>query len=119
MPQSQRPRLIIRLDSEDVLADPDPFLLARNFMQARGYRLMLEAASPFAASILSSQRAGFDFLRLKLSEDFLAADSPAAAELCKKTLAECRADCAGRGGSARRHCLGLGSGHPPAPWPVD
>ncbi|MFM7302782.1 MAG: hypothetical protein ACKO4X_05575, partial [Alphaproteobacteria bacterium] len=65
MPQSQRPRLIIGLDSEDVLADPELFLLARNFVQARGYRLMLEAASPFAATILSSQRAGFDYLRLK------------------------------------------------------
>jgi hypothetical protein len=84
MPQSQRPRLIIGLDSEDVLTDPDLFLLARNFARARGYRLMLEAASPSAATILSSQRAGFDFLRLKWSEDFPAADSPATAALQKK-----------------------------------
>jgi hypothetical protein len=84
MPQSQRHKLIIGLDAEDVLADPDLFLLARNFAQARGYRLMLEAASPFAATILSSQRAGFNFLRLKWSEDFPAADSAATAELRKK-----------------------------------
>jgi hypothetical protein len=45
---------------------------------------MLEAASPFAATILSSQRAGFNFLRLKWSEDFPAADSAATAELRKK-----------------------------------
>jgi hypothetical protein len=86
MPQSQRHKLIIGLDAEDVLADPDLFRLARNFAEARGYRLMLEAASLFAASVLSSKRAGFNFLRLKWSEDFPAADS-AATEKLRKALA--------------------------------
>jgi hypothetical protein len=84
MPQSQRHKLIIGLDSEDVLADPDLFLLARHFAKARGYRLMLEAASPFAATVVSSLRGGFDFLRLKWSEDFPGADSAATVELSKK-----------------------------------
>jgi hypothetical protein len=84
MPQSQRHKLIIGLDSEDVLADPDLFLLARHFAKARGYRLMLEAASPFAATVVSSLSGGFDFLRLKWSEDFPGADSAATAELSKK-----------------------------------
>lgn len=83
MPQSQRHKLIIGLDAEDVLADPDLFRLARNFAEARGYRLMLEAASLFAASVLSSKRAGFNFLRLKWSEDFPAADSTATEKLRK------------------------------------
>ena len=84
MPQKRRHNLIIGLDAADVLAAPDLFLLARHFAQARGYRLMLEAASPFAASVVSSLRAGFNFLRLNWSEDFPAADSVAAAELRKK-----------------------------------
>ena len=84
MPQSQRHNLIISLDAEDVLAAPDLFLLARHFAEARGYRLMLEAASPFAATIFSSLGAGFDFLRLKWSDDFPAAESSVAADLQKK-----------------------------------
>lgn len=88
MPQSQRHKLIIGLDAEDVLAAPDLFLLARHFAKARGYRLMLEAASPFAATVVSSLRGGFDFLRLKWSEEFPGTDSAATAELSKKlTLA--------------------------------
>jgi hypothetical protein len=74
MAQSQRTKLIIGLAAEDMLATPDLFTLARNFMQARGYRIMLEVGSPFAASIVSSLRGGFDFLRLKWSEDFPSAD---------------------------------------------
>ena len=84
MPQSQRQKLILGLDAEDVLAEPDLFLLARHFAKARGYRLMLEAASPFAATVVSSLRGGFDFLRLKWSEEFPGADSAATAELSKK-----------------------------------
>ena len=84
IPQSQRQKLIIGLDAEDVLAEPDLFLLARHFAKARGYRLMLEAASPFAATVVSSLRSGFDFLRLKWSEEFPGADSAATAELSKK-----------------------------------
>ena len=84
MPQSQRHKLIIGLDAADVLADPELFLLARNFVQARGYRLMLEAASLFAAAVVAGQRAGFNFLRLKWSEDFPAADNAATVELRKK-----------------------------------
>jgi hypothetical protein len=84
IPQSQRQKLIIGLDAEDVLAAPDLFLLARHFAKARGYRLMLEAASPFAATVVSSLRGGFDFLRLKWSEEFPGADSAATAELSKK-----------------------------------
>ncbi|MCA3361524.1 MAG: hypothetical protein INF74_06205 [Roseomonas sp.] len=84
MPQSQRHKLIIGLDAEDVLAAPDVFLLARNFAKARGYRLMLEAGSPFAASVVSSLRGSFDFLRLQWSEDFPAPDSPSTAMLRNK-----------------------------------
>jgi hypothetical protein len=84
MPQSQRKKLILGLEAEDVLAAPDLFLLARHFAKARGYRLMLEAASPFAATVVSSLRGGFDFLRLKWSEEFPGADSAATAELSKK-----------------------------------
>ena len=84
MPQSQRHKLVIGLDAEDVLAAPDVFLLARNFAKARGYRLMLEARSPFAASVASSLRGGFDFLRLQWSEDFPAPDSPSTTMLRNK-----------------------------------
>jgi hypothetical protein len=75
---------MIGLDAEDVLAAPDLFELARHFAKARGYRLMIEAASPFAATVMSGLRGGFDFLRLKWSREFPGADSAATAVLRKK-----------------------------------
>lgn len=84
MAQSQRHRLMIGLAAEDVLAAPDLFTLARNLAKARGYRLILEVASPLAASLVPSLRNGFDFLRLHWSEDFASADSAATALLHHK-----------------------------------
>jgi hypothetical protein len=44
--------------------------LARNFLQARGYPLILEASGPLAAAVLPSLRAGFSYLRLMWSDNF-------------------------------------------------
>jgi len=77
LPKNQRQKIIIALNAKDVLAEPDLFLLARNFLQTRGFRTMLDAGSPFIASALSSQRGGFNYLRLIWSDDFPSPDSPA------------------------------------------
>ena len=84
MAESQRQKMILGLAAEDVLAAPELFLLARNFTEARGYQLMLEVASPFAATLMSSLRGGFNFLRLQWSDAFPAADSPEVALLRDK-----------------------------------
>jgi hypothetical protein len=81
IPQSQRPKLLIAFNAVDVLAEPGQFLLARNFLQARGYRLILEASGPLAAAVLPSPRAGFSYLRLMWSDDLPASASGADALL--------------------------------------
>ena len=75
LPKSQRQRLIITLNAKDALATPDLFLLARNFLQARGYKMMLEAGSPFVALAVRNLRDGFTYLRLVWSDDFPSPDS--------------------------------------------
>jgi hypothetical protein len=75
LPKSQRQRLIIALNAKDALATPDLFLLARNFLQARGYKMMLEAGSPFVALAVRNLRQGFTYLRLVWSDDFPSPDS--------------------------------------------
>ena len=81
IPQSQRQKLLIAFNASDVLAAPELFLLARKFLNARGYRLILEASGPMAALALPSLRAGFAFLRLIWSDDFPTANSNADAVL--------------------------------------
>jgi hypothetical protein len=84
LPKTQRQRLIIALNAKDALAAPDLFILARNFLQARGYRMMLEAGSPFVASVVPSLRGGFNYLRLFWSDDFPSPDSHSARLLRSK-----------------------------------
>jgi hypothetical protein len=84
MPQSQRQKLLIAFNASDVLAQPGQFLLARNFLQARGYALILEASGPLAASVLPSLRAGFTYLRLMWSDNFPTSASGADALLRDK-----------------------------------
>jgi len=81
IPQSQRQKLLIAFNASDILAAPELFLLARKFLNARGYRLILEASGPMAALALPSLRAGFAFLRLIWSDDFPTANSNADAVL--------------------------------------
>lgn len=68
--QSLRQKLLIAFNVSDILAEPDQFILARNFLQARGYPLILEASGPSAAAALPSKAAGFAYLRLMWSDDF-------------------------------------------------
>ena len=77
LPKTQRQRLIIAVSARDALATPDLFMLARHFLQARGYRMMLEAGSPFVASLVPGLRDGFNYLRLVWSDDFPSPDSRA------------------------------------------
>lgn len=86
IPPSQRQKLLIAFSAGDVLADGGQFILARSFLQARGYPLILEASGPLAAAVLPSLRAGFSYLRLVWSDDFPAIVSGADA-LMRDTLA--------------------------------
>jgi len=86
IPPSQRQKLLIACSAGDVLADGGQFILARSFLQARGFPLILEASGPLAAAVLPSLRAGFSYLRLVWSDDFPAIVSGADA-LMRDTLA--------------------------------
>lgn len=86
IPPSQRQKLLIAFSAGDVLADGGQFILARSFLQARGFPLILEASGPLAAAVLPSLRAGFSYLRLVWSDDFPAIVSGADA-LMRDTLA--------------------------------
>lgn len=86
IPPSQRQKLLIAFSAGDVLADGGQFILARSFLQARGYPLILEASGPLAVAVLPSLRAGFSYLRLVWSDDFPAIVSGADA-LMRDTLA--------------------------------
>jgi hypothetical protein len=81
IPQSQRQNLLLAFNASDVLAAPRQFILVRNFLQARGYRLILEASGAMAAAVLPSPRAGFSYLRLMWSDDLPARASGADALL--------------------------------------
>lgn len=84
IPQSQRQKLLLAFNASDVLAAPQQFFLARNFLHARGYPLILEASGPLAAAVLPCRRAGFTYLRLMWSEDFPTRESGAEALLHDK-----------------------------------
>jgi hypothetical protein len=84
IPQSQRQKLLLAFNASDVLAAPQQFFLARNFLHARGYPLILEASGPLAAAVLPCRRAGFTYLRLMWSEDFPTRESGAEALLRDK-----------------------------------
>ena len=81
IPQSQRRNLLLAFNASDVLAAPRQFILVRNFLQARGYRLILDASGAMAAAVLPSPRAGFSYLRLMWSDDLPARASGADALL--------------------------------------
>jgi hypothetical protein len=84
IPQSQRQKLLLAFNASDVLAAPQQFFLARNFLQARGYPLILEASGPLAAAVLPCRRAGFTYLRLMWSDEFPTRESGAEALLRDK-----------------------------------
>ena len=84
IPQSQRQKLLLAFNASDILAAPRQFFLARNFLKARGYPLILEASGPLAAAALPCRRAGFTYLRLMWSEDFPTRESGAEALLRDK-----------------------------------
>lgn len=84
IPQSQRQKLLLAFNAGDILAAPRQFFLARNFLKARGYPLILEASGPLAAAALPCRRAGFTYLRLMWSEDFPTRESGAEALLRDK-----------------------------------
>jgi hypothetical protein len=66
LPAGLRGHVILRLDAADILADPASFCFARNFAQAKSYRLLLRDAAP---GLLDPHAAGLDLLELALTQD--------------------------------------------------
>lgn len=62
-----RARVTIGMAPEDILADPDGFAFARDFCQARGYRLALDGVTGEALALLRPDRLGLDLVRLRWS----------------------------------------------------
>ena len=63
LPASQRGSVVLCLDVADILADAASFRFARDFAQAKSYRLLLRDAAP---GLLNPQEAGFDYLEMRL-----------------------------------------------------
>ena len=54
----------IAIRREDVLSDPPAFLFARDFTQARGYRILLAGITPALASAFPPDATGIDHVEL-------------------------------------------------------
>jgi hypothetical protein len=65
--QEGRASITIGLAAADVLADPESFAFARDFVRARGYRLALDEAEGVTALLLPAERIGVDVVRLRWS----------------------------------------------------
>jgi len=62
--QPGRARLVLGFAAEEVLADPEGFLAAREVCRARGYRLALELEDAATLALLPPERLGVDLVRL-------------------------------------------------------
>ena len=72
LPARLRGQVVIALRPEDVLADPPAFLFARDFAQARGYRLLLSGITPAIAGAFPPVTTGIDHLQLTWHPDLAA-----------------------------------------------
>ncbi len=73
LPAALRGAVVIGLAAPDVLADLPAFAFARDFAQARGYRLLLHAPGPEAGSVLPLPRLGLDLVQIGFSPALAAA----------------------------------------------
>ncbi|WP_137127161.1 hypothetical protein [Roseomonas sp. HF4] len=80
-PAALRGALTVVLAAEDAAGDPAGFAFARDFLLARGHRVMLDAAGPAAVLALPPARAGAGLLRLRHSAALPPLGSPAAEAL--------------------------------------
>ncbi len=69
VPQILRGQVMIDVLPDDLLADPAAFLFARDFAQARGYRITLRSMTTDLLPVFSFKQIGVDFMRLRWSAD--------------------------------------------------
>jgi len=80
-PAALRGALTIVLAAEEAATDPAGFAFARDFLHARGHRVMLDAAGPLAVLALPPARSGVGLVRLRHSPALPPLGSPAAEAL--------------------------------------
>lgn len=64
LPARLRGHVAIAVRPEDVLSDPPAFLFARDFTQARGYRILLAGITPALAAAFPPDATGIDHVEL-------------------------------------------------------
>ena len=69
LPPRLRGHVVIALRPEDVLSDPPAFLFARDFAQARGYRILLAGITPTIAGAFPPAATGIDHVELAWQDD--------------------------------------------------
>jgi hypothetical protein len=73
LPGGLRGCVTLYLEAADLLADTAAFTFARNYVRARGYRLLLRGASPALLALLDVTAAEIDYVQVGFDAD-LAAD---------------------------------------------
>lgn len=68
LPAQARKSLVLGLEAEEILADPQGFCAARDMADSRGYRLALEA-TPALLALLPPARLGIGLVRLRWSPE--------------------------------------------------
>lgn len=64
LPGGLRGLVTLYVEAADILADPAAFAFARNFVHARGYRLLLRGASPALLALMDIGAAEIDFIQV-------------------------------------------------------
>jgi hypothetical protein len=64
LPARLRGEVVLNLRPEDILADLSSFCFARDFVAARGYRLLMQDAQPLHLALLPPARLGLDYVQL-------------------------------------------------------
>lgn len=69
LPGRMRGQVAIEVRADDLLADAGAYVFARDFAQARGYRIVLGPVPPSLAGLVPPQATGADLLRLEWPAD--------------------------------------------------
>jgi hypothetical protein len=67
LPAALRGQVVVNLHGADMLTDLASFCFARDFVHARGYRLLLRDAGPAQLALLPPARLGLDLVQLRFS----------------------------------------------------
>lgn len=109
LPAALRGEVVLGVQAPDVLTDLPAFVFARDFVQARGYRLLLHAPGPELGPVLPLLRLGLDLLQLPFSPA-LAAAGPELAGAAPAQVVLGAADSAHAVAWGRRHGIALFDG---------